>query len=286
MRLFERPSLAEINRRTEYVEAFLLSEDIEPDKNSTNTAAILLHAALLERSALAHTVFACLAQADDRAHDATWSLTSAFRLRNRVASNVCRLCPDQRESGTSASSQSDSGRVKDVFDAPTPRADDSSDKDNSEAHKSTSTEKSEFARRRLGGYQWQVGELLIESAFAAAQATAARGSVGDAEYFLNQARIIGHAVHAPVILARYAARMSELKSRLAQLEQSEERLDEAANRLVDHDGPEMVEVKKQRGDLLVKQGRSDQAEAIWSGVMQELEGLDALFGEKDSILVS
>lgn len=45
-------------------------------------------------------------------------------------------------------------------------------------------------------------------------------------------------------------------------------------------------MKKLQADLLLKQGELEAAGDVWSGLVAELDGLNIMFGEKESLIVS
>jgi hypothetical protein len=121
---------------------------------------------------------------------------------------------------------------------------------------STSSRYAFFADKHLSGTQWSIAEVccarsgnpyealshpsrleadgfqaLITALLDLVASLAARGSVKDCEYFLNQAKVVAGSVKSSVMLSRVAARSAQIQFRLRHYDQSVDRLKEASDGL-------------------------------------------------------
>ena len=226
-----------------------------------------------------------LTREQGRAVDVLIHLASAFRLSGRLASLACRgaITTDAIETSTPPSAKEED----DPFSAPTPtgEGEDEPSKDElKDARQHSEAEK--FKTKILGGIQWRAGEYLLRIALKEAAVNAQRGSIPEAEYMLNVSGQVAEGVRSTVYASRVAAQRAELLFRRRQFDEAEQKLEEAVELCPLDDGPDMLEIKRVRGDLLVKLRMIKEARQILTTASKDVQGLDAVFVAAEALLPS
>ena len=212
-------------------------------------------------------------------------LAAAFRLSGRIATLACRgaIATDVADTSTPSSAKHED----DPFSAPTStgEGEDEASKDEvKDARRHSEAEK--FKTKILGGIQWRAGEYLLRITLKEAAVNAQRGSIPEAEYMLNVSEQVAEGVRSTVYASRVAVRRAELLFRRRQFDEAEQKLEEAVELCPLDEGPDMVEIKRVRGDLLVKLRMVKEARQILTTASKDVHGLDAVFVATEALLPS
>lgn len=111
-----------------------------------------------------------------------------------------------------------------------------------------------------------------------------RGSVRDAEYYLNQAQKLAENVHSAAYVARAATGLAAIQSGLRAYDASLTLL-AAADKLA-IDGVDAIDVSRAKGDVLAQQAEEEEAEELFVHAASAIDVLDAGFNTADSVLPS
>ena len=147
-------------------------------------------------------------------------------------------------------------------------------------------EAGKFKTKVLGGSQWRAGEYLLRIALRLASVNARRGSTPEAEYMLSVSGQVAEAVRSQIYSSRVAAQQAEMLFRRRQFDGAEMKLEEAVEMCPLDEGPDMVEIKRVRGDLLARLQMVKEARHILTTASKDVHGLDAVFNAAEALLPS
>ncbi|KAL0578391.1 separin protein [Marasmius crinis-equi] len=223
----------------------------------------------LELAAMASNLLSVICSVKNDHSTSLRSLLNALRLWNRAYEALARLQPPS-STAPKAIEDSNPFDVSESKDAPpiiTPQT--------SEQLKRVYTR-----RTSMSGFEWRIGQGLLQTMFALCQAYLMRGSSREAQYFAEQARDLAESLNAPVFVCRAVTRLEELRMQLGQLEELDN-LDQLD--LTGGLGIDVADVHRLRGDFEQRVARIEDAQSHYEAALQVLEEFDQAFGKLDGV---
>lgn len=139
------------------------------------------------------------------------------------------------------------------------------------------------SRTILGGQEWTVATLLLETMHVLCRLYFIRGSAREAEYFANQAEELSKALHSPVHIVQALLRKSEIYLYLGQVESSEETLDAAFRHLEDPGVLAHVDARWMKGNQLQRRTKFSEAAVEYKEAWEVIASGDTAFKGFDNI---
>ncbi|KAH8113830.1 peptidase family C50-domain-containing protein [Phellopilus nigrolimitatus] len=244
-----------------YEEASRLCDDLPEDekgKGLSTSARVRARVIVLERAAVAANIFAAIQDLKDEPVTSLRALLQALRLLNRATDTLSKLNPVKKPQ--SSPEPSDPFAMSDLKDA-LPNANVGGSQQSSDK---VSESKAAQPRSNLDGLEWRVANALFGTMLALADAYARRGSPRDAEYFAQQAADLADVLRAPVMTARALLRKSEIQLAMGQFEEAQKSLVDAAALVEDVGGLEVADMRRLRGDVLLRQGQDEEAQSEYA----------------------
>ncbi|OCF35317.1 hypothetical protein I316_02863 [Kwoniella heveanensis BCC8398] len=272
-----------------YMKAEALEKDIEAITVGTYFVRVVDRTGFLERGAWARKALSAIYISQDNAAGAISQLSAGFRLFSRASDAICRIAsvyPDPKTPAIEAIA------ADDPFGAPPPSSDESepkpsgADEPSKDSKVAPPSQTTHFKGKHLYEKQWHIASSLISTAIDLATAFAYRGSVRDAEYFLNLSSVVADAVKSKVLGARIGTRQAEILFRMRKWEQTGETLETAAGSLNMMEGPDMIDLNRLKGDLYARTEMVEEAGEVFESTSKEIAGLDAVFTAAEAVIPS
>ncbi|KZT53093.1 hypothetical protein CALCODRAFT_557695 [Calocera cornea HHB12733] len=238
---------------TLYGEALELALGLDPEEPQTTAGRIKERTLLIERAALAASVYASIKGEEDDLPAALNAHEQSLRLWNRAMENVMRLNPAPPQP---SSEDSDNPFVED----------DTTVKRSSAKHAKRSCV-------ALDGMQWRVAEGLFQTLLLLAKASCQSGSPRAGLLYYQRAVEVAESLRAPLPLGTALALQEELKV-MSDDTSAEDGLSRAAELLGNLRSVGLIEVLRIQGDHYVKQEDKDEARKLYAaadGVFDDLE---------------
>ncbi|KAG6831576.1 hypothetical protein H0H87_004795 [Tephrocybe sp. NHM501043] len=249
--------------------------DIE-DKGLPTLQRVRARVKRLEMAAIASHVFALIQYSKEDVPAALESMLQALRLWNRASDSLLRLSSPR---SSSLAPQDDNpfgmSNLKDAL--PAVHSKDALSKELSAPKKS-------FSRRTsMDGLEWRITEGLVATLFSIIEVYVKRGSVREAEYFVQQAQDLAESLNAPILVSRALAKKGEIHLHQGHLETSLECLTTATTLLEKTPGVERIDVRRLHGLYKERVAHIGEATALYEESLSMIGDLDESFRQLDSI---
>ncbi|KAJ7598753.1 cysteine peptidase C50 [Mycena floridula] len=249
-----------------YCQALTISQGFVEQKAGSTVERIQARVSRIERAATAAYVFSRIQYFRDDASASLDGLLHSLRLWNRAFEAISRLQP-------APSSQ------------PREEANPFEDSDLKEALP-PSEKKSYTQRPSMDSLEWRISQGLLGTMFALIQAYFARGSVREAEYFVQQAEELAEALNAPAMVARAVAKKGELQIHQGLLVEGNGTVAKALGLLQGLPGVDAADIHRLRADYSQRTAQLDDAKDNYELSKSMLDEIDKSLGPLDKSTLS
>ncbi|KAG8981364.1 hypothetical protein FRB90_007306, partial [Tulasnella sp. 427] len=257
---------------SKYAEALALSEIMTiPDKNAPTIIRARARITMLERSALAATVYGAIQLSRDNTTTAILGLMQALRLWNRALETLTKL----RQPSIPASSSS-----------PNPF------QVSAQEQAISSEEKSGNPRMwdaMMDGLHWRLADGVITTLFTLGRLHHLRGSVKNSEFFTQKANELATSLNAPLLISRALAKEAERELAIGRLDTGHDLLVQAAyhwEQVPDVLGPDLADLHRLQGNHRLRIEDPEEAKRIYGVASDLLDQLEKMFAETEASLVT
>ncbi|KAL6306065.1 peptidase family C50-domain-containing protein [Sparassis latifolia] len=250
-----------------YCEALALSEDLAVDEKGMSTAQrVRLRVAVLERAAVAASIFSVMQYSRDDANTSLDGLLQSLRLWNRAIDTMARLHPTPPSKSTTEPSN--------PFEVAEP----------SRSSEQVAPRRSFQQRSSMDAVEWRIADGLMDTLLSLAQGYFTRGSPREAQYFAEQAYDLANSLKAPAMISRALARKGEILLHLGQLEEAHSALIQAADLVTDVAGTDAADVHRLRGHYNQLNAHHQDAQELYERSLAMLDELGKLFSAYDGVM--
>ncbi|KAG8885856.1 hypothetical protein FRB98_001569 [Tulasnella sp. 332] len=257
-----------------YGKAMRISDRIPtPDKTTSTLVRARARIGLLERSALACTVYAAVQLARDDLNASISGLLQALRLWNRATDMLLRL----NQGGQPPTAVSSSSPRNPFRDSPEPVPLVSVD----------DTPSQQTWDVLVDGLHWRLADGLVNSLFALGKIHFIRGSVKASDFFIGKAKDLVTNMNAPILLSRALAKEAERELAIGHFDAGHELLVQASyawEQTPDIAGPDLADVHRLQGDHSLRTDQPEEAMKIYDMANQLLVRFGAVFEDAEALL--
>ncbi|KZO95424.1 hypothetical protein CALVIDRAFT_599208 [Calocera viscosa TUFC12733] len=236
-----------------YQEALDLALGLEADESQSTAGRIKARTLLIERAALAASVYASIKDEEDDLPTALNALEQSLRLWNRAMENVTRLNPSLPQ--------------QPLEDASNPFLDDDT------TVKQSTSKSAKHSYVALDGLQWRVAEGLYQTLLLLAKNSCQSGSPRAGLLYFQRAAEVAESLKAPLPWGTALALQEELRI-MCEDAGSEDGLARATELLGNLRTSGMIEILRIQGEHYVKEEDKVHAHEVYAsadGVLKDLE---------------
>lgn len=129
----------------------------------------------------------------------------------------------------------------------------------------------------MDGMEWRVAEGMLSTLFALTHAYVVRGSVREAEYFVQQAQDLAESLKLPAMLSRAYARRGEIHLHLGKLDSAHGFLMDALDLMKDIPGVDAADVRRLCGVYNELAAEHKSAQQLYTEALSMLSELEKAF---------